>query len=328
MVHHTFLPPSLLRSRHVQTLCAAAPFFARAKRAADRSEHRRIAIPDGALHAFAQQAATDTPKGLVLLVHGIGGTTESQYVLRAGRHLLAQGWDLLRLNLRGAGGSMPDAPTLYHAGLTSDLDEVVRQVTPRAGKLHIAGFSGGGSLALKLAAEWGPSVPSHVGALVAISSPLDFETIGRWIDSPPCVTYRFHVMRGLVRMARAFAKAHPHKTRFDIQRLSRLGRIYDFDRDVIVPMHGFESVEAYWRSASPGPLLSRVNTPSLLLQAKDDPMVPWQTYEPWLAAASPSVVARASAHGGHLGWVAGMRERDWVASWPVQQMDAFFEANA
>jgi predicted alpha/beta-fold hydrolase len=324
MPHATFHVPGLFRSRHVQTLCAAAPFFVRSKRPGPHDKQLRFRIDNGALHAVAQEASTPCPKGLVLLVHGIGGTTQSQYVMRAARHLLAQGFDVVRLNLRGAGSSMPDAPTLYHAGLTSDLDAVVRQVQPRAGKLHIGGFSGGGSLALKMAAEWGSNVPGHVGALVAVSSPLDFEAIGRWIDSPPCVPYRFHVMRGLVRMARAFARTHPGKTAFDVRRLSRLGRVYDYDREVIVPMHGFASVESYWRAASPGPLLPAVRTPALLLQAKDDPMVPWSTYAPWLKAASTCIEVRTSAHGGHLGWVAGMREHDWVASWPVQQMAAFF----
>jgi predicted alpha/beta-fold hydrolase len=262
-------------------------------------------------------------------VHGIGGSSESMYVVRAAIALLARGFDVVRLNLRGVGDTMKDSPTLYHAGLSGDLDCAIRGLSrvARAHDLFILGFSGGGSMALKLAGEWGGRAPARVKGVAAMSAPLDMLAIGRWIDGPGRAPYRFHVMRGLVRGARAYARTWPDRVKFDVRRLSRLASVYSYDATVIVPMHGFSSVEAYWWDASAGRFLRHIRTPALLVHAMDDPMVPGETVVPALAGASAHLQVVLSGRGGHLGWVGAAREEAWVSAWwPLQKVIAFFEA--
>lgn len=320
----TFRPPLVLRSRHVQTVCAAVPAYTPPARLARWPvTPMRFAIEGGALRAVGH--LRERPDRTVLLVHGIGGAHDSKYVVRAAAAFWERGYDVVRLNLRGAGDSMVEMPSIYHAGLTSDLDAVVGALGDRPGKLYVVGFSGGGSMALKLAGEWGDAPPEHVAGVAALSAPLDLTVVGPWLDGFGRRPYRFHVMRGLVRMARAFSRHWPDHVRFDLARLSRFGSVRAFDAAVVAPMHGFDGVDAYWYEASAGRFLERVRVPTLFVHADDDPMVPGWTVRPWLAKAPGVVDVHISPRGGHLGWVSGVRERDWIRSWPIERVLEGFE---
>ena len=101
----------------------------------------------------------------------------------------------------------------------------------------------------------------------------------------------------------------------------------EYDLEIIVPMHGFDSVEHYYRCASSGPYLPKIALPSLVVHAKDDPMVPFASVEPWTHGASKQVSFAFSDHGGHIGWVGGVDEASWITGWSTRTVLRFFEAH-
>jgi len=326
----------LLRSPHVQTLGAAAPLFSPPRSylhlAADPLRVP-LELPEGRFHLHARGwwvTEGDAPRPLVVLVHGIGGSSESRYAIRAAVALHRAGYHVVRLDLRGAGQSIPDVPTLYHAGLSADLEVVVRHfgADPRVSSVSLVGFSGGGSQALKLAAEVGSTPPPALRAVVSISAPLDYTQVGRWMDTLGRVPYRFHVLRGLSSGAREFALRHPERAHYRPSDVKRMSSFRHYDGTIIVPMHGFHDVDEYYAAASPGPLLPRIAVPTLLVHAEDDPMVPRASVLPWLEGASSSVRVSLSPHGGHLGWVAGFDEASWITSWSTRSALAFLREHA
>ena len=340
-MHATDFPvPRWLRSPHLQTFGAAAPLFSPpSSHVAQRMEELRLpmapaarAEPHHRLHARAwwarvegQEREADVKRPIVVVVHGIGGSSESRYVVRAAVALHRAGYHVVRLDLRGAGASIPDAPSLYHAGLSADLRVVVDHLAhdPRADGVALLGFSGGGSLALKLAGELGEHAPPGLQAVVSISAPLDYTRVGAWMDSLRRLPYRFHVLRGLANGAREFARQHPERAHYRPHEVKRISSFRHYDATVIVPMHGFTDVDAYYAAASPGPWLSRIGTPTLLLHAADDPMVPAFTVDPWLGSVSPAVEVAITPLGGHLGWVAGFDEASWITGWSMKRALAF-----
>ena len=168
------------------------------------------------LHARAWWARQDggvAKRPIVVVVHGIGGSSESRYVVRAAVAVHRAGYHVVRLDLRGAGVSTPDVPSLYHAGLSEDLRVVADHLAndPRADGVFLLGFSGGGSLALKLAGELADRAPSSLRGVVSISAPIDYTLVGPWMDALPRLFYRFHVLRGLSNGAREFARQHPKR---------------------------------------------------------------------------------------------------------------------
>jgi predicted alpha/beta-fold hydrolase len=240
------------------------------------------------------------------------------------------GWHVVRLNLRGAGRSIPDAPELYHAGQTEDLRVAIEQVAARrhVDGVALVGFSLGGHVVLRLAGELGNSDTGTLRAAVAISAPLDLVEVTRAIERFRSVVYHMYVLQKLVRQASAFARMHPQRAAYDVRSLWRLRTIRAYDSRVIAPMHGFASAEDYYERASAAPFISRIQIPTLLVHAEDDPMVPASTLRSWLANAPPSIVQAWSRRGGHVGWFAGLSETTWVDTWAMEQARAFLQAHA
>lgn len=331
---HDFSLPRWLRSAHLQTLGAAIPLFSPPRsHLGMESEELRIPLPTGDHHLHAKawwfrEAVDDAPiarRPVVVIIHGIGGSSESRYVVRAAVALHRAGHHVVRLDLRGAGASIPDAPSLYHAGLSADLGVVVADLGARvhADGVVLLGFSGGGSMALKLAGELGDAAPSALRGVISVSAPLDYTRVGAWMDTLARLPYRFHVLRGLSNGAREFARQHPARAHYRPSDVKRMSTFRHYDSSVIVPMHGFSDVDEYYAAASPGPWLAKVHVPTLLLHADDDPMVPGDTVRPWLDRASPAVRVAVTPHGGHLGWVAGFDEASWITSWSMRRALAF-----
>jgi predicted alpha/beta-fold hydrolase len=326
-MHAPFEAPLWLRNSHLQTLAVAAPFFSPPKWFATVPAHVRIPLPGaGSLHARAYWQPREEPKAAVLLVHGLGGTSQSLYVVRAAVALHRAGFHVVCLDLRGIAEGLDDAPALYHAGLTEDprvaADWVAEQ--PGVSGVVLVGFSMGGHVAVRLAGELGGDV-GPIRGIVAISAPLDLHAVSRAIARVRSLPYHAYVLRHLVGHALAFARRHPDRAHYDVTRVRRLRSVRSFDETVSAPMHGFQSVDDYYRRAAAGPFVPHIRIPTLLLHAEDDPMVPPWCVRPWLDHAPNVVEQQWSAHGGHVGWFGGLREDDWVETWAVRKAREFAE---
>ena len=324
------MPPRWLRSPHVQTFAGAVPIYAppRSHRLAAEGAEEDLRIPleeEGTfLHARAWWVSARAP--VVVLLHGIAGSKESLCCVRAAVALHRAGYHTIRLDMRAAGESVADAPSLYHGGLTTDLERTIQFIAgdPRVDGVMVVGFSGGGSIALKLAGEWGANAPSALRAVASISAPLDYVHVARRMDMLRTYAYRRHVLGGLLDRARAFATQHPERAHYVPKDLDGIRTFRAYDNAVIVPMYGFDSVDHYRRAASSGPYLSKIAVPTLVIHAEDDPMVPFAGVEPWLYSGSKDVRFKLSKHGGHIGWVGGVREASWIESWPTRSVLEFF----
>ena len=321
-----FRAPRFLRNPHVQSLGAALPFWTRS---APPFEAMRIPLPGGGALRARASWQPHGERTAVVLVHGVGGSTESSYVRRAGMALHEAGFHVVRLNLRGAGDSMPDAPTLYHAGLVEDpqvaLEAVARD--PRVKDVALLGFSLGGNVSLKLAGTWGAAVPSYVRAVATVSAPLDLVETSRALETLRTLPYRGYVLRKLLSQGREFAELHPGAARYDGAKLRRLRTIRAYDEEVVAPMHGFCDAHDYYVNTSSGPGLADVRVRTLVIHAEDDPMIPAVSVKRWLRDASPAVRVAWSARGGHVGWFGGVGETSWVNTWAIDRVLAFLRAS-
>jgi len=321
----SFRAPVWLRNAHLQTLAVAAPLFAPPRSFPLAPEHARIPLPrGGSLHARVYWQEVAVPRTAVVLVHGLGGTSQSLYVVRAAVALHRAGFHVVCLDLRGVGEGLADAPALYHGGLTEDPRVAAEWTASRPGVsgVVIVGFSMGGHVSVRLAGELGDK-PGPVRGVVAISAPLDLHAVARAIARLRSLPYHAYVLRHLVGHAEAFARLHPDKAPYDASGLPRLKRVRDYDAMVNVPMHGFASVDDYYRRASAGPFVRDIRVPTLIVHAEDDPMVPPWCVRPWLRDAPEAVEQVWSDRGGHVGWFGGLREQDWVETWAIQRVREF-----
>ena len=233
---------------------------------------------------------------LVVLVHGLGGSATSRYVLRAARACDEAGLSYLRVNCRGADRSGED---IYHAGLTDDLRATLASpALSRFSRIYVVGFSMGGHIAMRWSLE--PDRDPRVRALVAICSPLDLAFGAHDIQRPSGLPYQWHVMRGLKEMYAAAAGRRELPA--PLEEILSIRTILEWDEAVVVPRFGFESLSHYYDTAAVGPQLHRMDLPTLFVAAEEDPVVNSAGLRPWLKEASPAVEVAWTQRGGHVGF--------------------------
>ncbi len=254
----------------------------------------------------------------MVAVHGLTACDSAPYMISAARVGLRAGFDVLRLNVRNCGGTEHLCRTLYHSGLTSDLRAVIQGLEPRP--VSVVGFSMGGNIALKLAGEWGDHAPPHVRAICAVSPPIRLEVCSRHIGRSRNLVYEKRFLRqlrqALQRKRAVMPELFPHGT------LPNPKSIWEFDEVFTAPSFGFRDAADYYRRCSAAAFLARIRIPCLVLQAQDDPMIPFESFDspvweenPWLRLMSPP-------HGGHVAFLSRLGPR----SWAQEQAVRFFSA--
>jgi hypothetical protein len=237
----------------------------------------------------------------IVLVHGLGGSSDAHYMITAARAAAAAGLTTLRLDLRGAGGTGED---LYNAGLTADLRAAIASPALAACEsIVVLGFSLGGHIALRYATE---DVDPRVRAVAAVCPPIDLERSAAAIDQPERWVYRRHVLVSLKEMAAAVLarSTRGHRALPSMREVRSIARLRDWDEQVIAPRFGFRSAEHYYAEQSVAPRLHRLAVPALLVAATGDPMIPPDTVRPALAHRFPQLDVRWLDVGGHVGFPA------------------------
>lgn len=231
---------------------------------------------------------------LVVLVHGLGGCSESSYLLRFAAFLAAQGVSSLRLNLRGADRSGKD---FYHAGLSDDLAQALTSPALQGfATLYTVGFSLGGHIVLRHATH---NRDPRLRAAAAVCSPLDLSVSGADLDRPLHWLYRRYLFGGLLDMYSAMRPAY--ELAHSLDEVRRVSTLRQWDSMTVVPRFGFDSADDYYRRASVGPLLPRLEVPALLLASRWDPMVSARSIDNHYAKdAAGQLRVVWSGRGGHV----------------------------
>ena len=229
---------------------------------------------------------------LVVLVHGLGGSTESHYMPR-GAAAEAAGLSCLRLNLRGSDRTGED---YYHAGLTADLHAALASPDLRRYRhLYVLGYSMGGHVSLRLATE--PADP-RLAAVATLCAPVDLARSQREIDTPALWLYRRYLLANLGTLYVAVAARRP--VPFPVERLGEIGTFRDWDDRIVAPRYGFTGAADYYARASVAPHLGALRVPALLLNSEHDPMVPARSVRPALTGAFPLLTVTWLRGGGHV----------------------------
>lgn len=304
---HPFQPAPGLEDPHAQTLHAA---LARRPRLSGL-QRERVWLKDGDFLDLEvlEGSARDAP--LLLLLHGLEGSSRSGYIRALLAGAAARGWGAVALNFRSCSGESNRLPRFYHSGETGDVRELLGRLGARGwGPRFAVGFSLGANVLLKLLAEDGERSP--ITAAAAISTPFDLQTSADALDLATGVgsVYRRVFLRSLKRKAMEKARRFPGS--FDVARIRAATGVREFDDVVTAPIHGFNSAEDYYRRSSSGPLLGAIRRPTLLLSSSDDPLAPGGL--PASAKTSPWLHLLETSHGGHVGFVEGQawRPRWWA----------------
>jgi hypothetical protein len=314
-----FSPPAWLAGGHRQT--AAAYWLRRFLRFRLPSEDLVVEAGQGVrllLRASWQPGARERHDALVV-VHGLGGSDASSYVVSTGALAYARGFHVVRFNMRGSGDGEALCPLLSNAGLDTDLLAAAGAVSQLVPRLAIVGFSLGANLALLTLGRRRELLPKTVWGAVAISPPLDLAECAAALERPGNGLYQHYFMRMLGEAYRRRHAARPDL--FAAGRELGLRTVREFDERITAPFGGYASAAQYYERSSAGPWLASIDRPSLVLAAQDDPMIPATSVSRW--PLSPSVTREMPKTGGHVGFVARSQAPGWF--WAPERALAFLE---
>jgi uncharacterized protein len=255
------------------------------------------------------------PVAHLILVHGLEGSSDAGYARSLAQAALDAGCAAHRFNMRSCGGTEHlSGKTLYHSGQTSDLlaviQQILRQQLPRGVPIFLAGFSLGGNVVLKLAGELGDSASDLIAGVMATSTPIDLAACVRQLDQPSNIIYARRFVARLKERVRAKAQLTPGV--FDLTGLDNVRDIYGFDDRFTAQAFGFGSADNYYATQSSNQYLERIRVPTLVVQAKDDPLIPFAVYDHPAFTSNPHLRLVATEHGGHLGFISKTRPRFWL----------------
>lgn len=304
-----FRPAWWLRNAHAQTMFSA---LFRTPPALDRVRER-LALPDGDwvwLDWLLPPGWDAEGKPLVIVVHGLSGSSDSHYVLGLQAQLRGRGWGSVALNCRGASGGPNHLPRAYHAGSSDDIRSLVDAVAARypGRKLVVAGYSLGGNMTLKLMAELGDD-PRLLGA-VAVSVPLLLPLCAARMDRGVSRLYRRRLLDELMRGWQAKHAQFVAAGRAEAELLRRhlahapFRSFWEFDDKLMAPLHGYADVHDYYARCSSRQFLQAIRRPTLVIHAEDDPFMSPGVI-PAASELSSSVHFELSPRGGHVGFIDG-----------------------
>ncbi|MFY9572182.1 MAG: alpha/beta fold hydrolase, partial [Blastocatellia bacterium] len=256
----------------------------------------------------------------LIISHGMEGSTESRYMLGTAEKALAAGFNAVRVNYRNCGGTEHLTSTLYHAGLTDDIRQIVQELIERdgLGEIYLVGFSLGGNIVLKLAGEYGASPPPAVRGVAAVSASIDLAACADAIELRRNIIYRMRFVRSLKNRMRRKAQLFPD--RYDPKLLRGVWTIRQFDDAFVAPHCGFRDSADYYKRASALRVMDRISIPALIIHAKDDPFIPFSQFERSELMANPNVALLIPEQGGHVGFISADGEgeqRFWAETTTV-----------
>ncbi|HEY9678843.1 MAG TPA: alpha/beta fold hydrolase [Drouetiella sp.] len=313
-----FEPLSLLRNGHMMTIVPA--LWARqlppiTTPSVDRLFQVKPHIRILAKCHFAPDAKT---RSTLIVIHGLEGSSDTQYVLGLTHKALEHGMNVVRLNLRNCGNTLHLTPTLYNAGLSADLIAVATELMEVDGlkSIFAAGYSLGGNIVLKAASELGKSGSELFKAVCAVSPALDLATC---VDALEQGFNRFYEQRFLIGLKDKIRIKHKlFPSLYDLSKLKLVRTLRGFDDVFTAPDAGYSDSSAYYEGASAVRIIDQAEIPVLIIAAKDDPIVPFKSFD------SPKLKTKyitmlTPEHGGHSGFVNAtyetkgkIRDRFWA----------------
>lgn len=240
----------------------------------------------------------------IIVIHGLEGSSDSQYMLGLAAKGTALGMNVVRMNQRNCGGTDALSPTLYHSGRSQDIAAVAQNLMESDGisRFALAGFSMGGNLVLKLAGEWASHGPPQFRAVAAVCPAMDLAASADALHLPSNRLYESYFVWKLRGRLRAKARLFPGK--FDTTRLRGVRSLRDFDDKITAFYSGFEGAADYYARAAAANVVDRIAVPTLILHAANDPFIRILPETRQKVLANPNITLVETEDGGHCSFLA------------------------
>ena len=265
IIESSFHPKFLFRNKHLSTIYPN--FFKK-----DKNNYTRITLDTPDNDFIDLDVIFKDSKKLIIILHGLEGSSSSNYVTRIAKISSQNNFDVIVLNHRGCSGKTNNIFGSYHSGKTDDLDLIIRTYEKNYDEINLVGYSLGGNVTLKYLGESVSNISSKVNKAAAISVPIDLKGCSIELRKRKNKIYMERFMSSLR------VKAIDKIIRFpgsgiSISSIQKSKNFFDYDDLYTAPAHGFNDAEDYWEQNSSKQFLNDIEIPTLILSAQDDPFL-------------------------------------------------------
>ena len=322
-----FEPHALLRNGHAMTIAAAlVPRRFELPPAEDRlfqvDQESRIL---GRCH-WQPGKRRDSP--VIVILHGLEGSSESNYVWGIAEKAFRRGFHAVRLNQRNCGGTEALTPTLYNSGMSGDYRAVLEELSSGDGfeQIFFAGYSMGGNLMTKMAGEFGEAAPKALRGVCVVCPAMDLGACADALQRRDNFFYQRHFVKGL--MARYARKAKLFPERYAKNGFGAVRSVREFDDKITAPQFGYRDAQDYYDAVGAKKVVAQVRVPMLMVTAQDDPFVPYELFMRANPGRNSSIHFVSPENGGHCGFISNRSggERFWSEQRIVEFCDAIQRA--
>jgi predicted alpha/beta-fold hydrolase len=301
-----FIPHRALRNGHLMTI--AASFWRRTYPRLPAAVPRLFQTEPGTqvrgdchFHENPRQHST------LVLLHGLEGSSESDYMLGTAEKAWVAGFNVVRLNQRNCGGTENLTESLYHSGLCCDIRAVVLELIEgdRLPEIFATGFSMGGNLVLKMAGEFANAAPSELRGFAAVEPSFNLAACADALELPKNFLYERHFVTRLKRRMLYKASLFPERYANGLSgQLARVRSVREFDNLITARFCGFRDAADYYAQSSAMRVIDAIRKPTLIVAAEDDPFVPFAMFANEALRGNLNISLVATRHGGHCAFIA------------------------
>ncbi|GAB4042771.1 YheT family hydrolase [Spirosoma litoris] len=336
----SYVPPTRLWNGHLQTIIPS--LF---RKVAVSYVRERIETPDddfldldwcyghgaGSKERGIDVVANPAPstehraKTLVILSHGLEGSSKSPYLAGMVSHLTQLGFDCLAWHYRSCSGEMNRQERFYHVGETGDLDLIIQHALTKGYQtIYLMGFSAGGNVTLKYLGEKGKAIHQAIKKAVVFSVPLDLMGSAKRLEQWDSLVYNYRFNRTLKR--KVLDKAAVMPGIFPTEAVRKVRSVREFDNTFTAPMNGFQDARDYYTRSSSLQFIPSIAIPTLIVNAKNDPFLSPECFPETVARELPNVWMEFPDQGGHCGFPA-KSEGIQGTYWSEKRAGEFLQTN-
>ena len=265
-------------------------------------ERERLELADGDFVDLDWFRATSDQ--LIILTHGLEGSSERHYVKETAKLFYERGWEALAWNCRSCSGEMNRNLRMYNHGDIADITEVINYATSKKQykTIVLAGYSMGGNIGMKYLGVNGKETPENIKVSINFSAPTDLLSSVKLLDKPKSWFYSNRFRNKIWAKIQIKAKQFPGVVNSD--NYKKVKKWEDFDNYFSAPVNGFENAQAFYRFASAKFFMDDIAIPTLLVNAKNDPILTPDCNPIKLAKNNPNFYLEMPEQGGHVGFTA------------------------
>jgi len=311
-----YKPPLFLRNGHLNTFY---PYLFR-KKPMFFVQRQRYFTDDNDF--FDVDWTPRKNKRLAILLHGLEGSSNSQYIVGTTKALIDHQWDVAAINFRSCSGEMNKQLKMYHSGFTEDLHHFITQIESEYDEIAISGFSLGGNVTMKYLGDKKYTLSPKIIAVAGTSVPCDLEGGSVRIMEGQNHLYEKRFLETLKLKLIEKNKRFPDLV--DLSNLKKLKTLWDFDEYYTSSLHGFKDAKDYYLQCSSLPYLKNISIPALMINALDDSFLSEASFPYESAKNNPNLYLLTPKYGGHVGFTTFGTQYYWNE----KQIVDFFEKHS